>query len=43
MKIKEGTEDPMVLLRKFDNISFGIFNQIRVHGLILKSPNIDCL
>ena len=34
MKIKEGTEDPMVLLHKFD-ISFGIFNQIRVNDLIL--------
>ena len=42
MKIKEGTDDPVVLLRKLENISFGIVNQIRVHDLILKSPNIDC-
>ena len=35
--MKESTEDPMVLLCKFVNISFGIFKQIRVHGLILKT------
>ena len=33
MKTKEATEHPMILLRKIDNISFGIFNQIRVHDL----------